>query len=182
MNKLLGALAIAVLTVTGSSSARAAVESIGRNSLSGGWEWSLIEDGYFGGQRYNVDRIVVQEISGAKFEPATFRQLSKGWSDVYDSGGVAIASGADLTKGYLSFQMWFLGNYDPHTSVHYYAYSDGKVVGSGVAYDKGCGYFCYLPDRCPQVPPTSSAPEPTSVLIWCLLGAGSWLGMRLWRR
>ncbi len=25
-------------------------------------------------------------------------------------------------------------------------------------------------------------PEPASVLVWCLLGAGSWLGMRVWRR
>ncbi|MCG2684888.1 MAG: hypothetical protein L6306_14895 [Planctomycetales bacterium] len=28
----------------------------------------------------------------------------------------------------------------------------------------------------------SIVPEPASVLVWCLLGAGSWLGMRVWRR
>ena len=28
----------------------------------------------------------------------------------------------------------------------------------------------------------TAVPEPASVLVWCLLGAGSWLGMRVWRR
>ena len=28
----------------------------------------------------------------------------------------------------------------------------------------------------------STIPEPASMLVWCLLGAGSWLGMRVWRR
>ncbi|MBU4271029.1 MAG: right-handed parallel beta-helix repeat-containing protein [Planctomycetes bacterium] len=31
-------------------------------------------------------------------------------------------------------------------------------------------------------PLSAPIPEPASVLVWCLLGAGSWLGMRVWRR
>jgi hypothetical protein len=30
--------------------------------------------------------------------------------------------------------------------------------------------------------PTSAIPEPAALIVWSLLGTGSWLGMRVWRR
>ncbi|MCG2682862.1 MAG: hypothetical protein L6306_04525 [Planctomycetales bacterium] len=27
-----------------------------------------------------------------------------------------------------------------------------------------------------------AVPEPATIIVWSLLGAGSWLGMRVWRR
>jgi hypothetical protein len=178
MRKSAGLLAVAVLLVVASSSAIASVQTLNPDVLMGGsWGWNLLEDGYFGGQRYNIDQLVITEIGGSQFEPLTFRNLTNGWSDTYDTGGVAVASGSDLTSGNLYFQVWFLGEYDPNTSVHYFALRDGNVVGSGVA----SGNFKYTPDSYPQQPPDIT-PEPASVVVWCVLGMGSWLALRGWRR
>jgi hypothetical protein len=174
-------LVILALVVLACAPAWASLQSTDTDILVGGsWGWGWQENGYFGGHHYDIDQIVIQEVSGSHFEPLTFRQLGNGWCDIYDTGGIAMASGPQLTSGNLCFQMWFLGAYNPATVVHYYALCSGNLIGGGLA----GGNFSFVPDQWPQWPPPggNAIPEPASALVWCLLGLGSCFGMTAWRR
>ncbi|MCD4728338.1 MAG: hypothetical protein K8R46_11790 [Pirellulales bacterium] len=56
----------------------------------------------------------------------------------------------------------------------YAGFTPSGAYYSSSAVDYGSGFEAALS--------ATAIPEPASVLVWCLLGAGSWLGMRVWRR
>jgi len=53
---------------------------------------------------------------------------------------------------------------------------------SYATYTPGAGQPGYNSDFLPTYVFISEVPEPATILVWSLLGMGSWLGMRVWRR
>ena len=100
--------------------------------------------------------------------------MNTGWVDggvelnnYYESGWVTLAGGQIQTLT-LDF-----------TSVGAINLNHVSNIGFQVAIDNPAGFGVGTGEFQVDVAPI---PEPASILVWCLLGAGSWLGMRVWRR
>lgn len=92
------------------------------------------------------------------------------WAGMVGSSGVVGGSDAEL-----SISLW--GQYETLGI----GYSDFLSSSWGTLADLGSVRVMHMGNDGLAQDQLAIIPEPASVLIWCLLGAGSWLGMRVWR-
>jgi hypothetical protein len=127
--------------------------------------------------------------TGAGFLTPAFSGMSAGWTTMNSSfAGIAFKAGSDTD---LFFTLNFVGDTPSPLSFDFYAYKDTTKLDYATAVWNGTSWAITNAPSLGLAPawPTivmvvndEVVPEPATIVIWSLLGAGSWLGMRVWRR
>jgi hypothetical protein len=185
---LLLLVAVAFLTVP--AAARASITVIGDLRPAGSVVVTLAAAPYPG---QVLDKMVVESggvhvglsETAAVLEPAAFRNFgSSGWTDGgNDTSSYGSASGPAVAYGYaLVFDLYFNSKLGEPLAFDFYAYGDTNSApdfSSHVAYN---GVYWTIVEPALSLQDVQSVPEPTTLIIWSLLGGlgisiGTW-----WRK
>jgi hypothetical protein len=180
---LLGVLATAVLCAAAQGSVVSNIGYTVEHSFSWGWADNGNYDGT-GSINNNIDFFGVKVVSGAALEAPDPVALA-GWSSWLNGNGTAAASGTPLAANF-NVTITNVGEIQ-NTTIDVAAFSAGKLVGTiELQSDNPNGTWHYISGWIPSESDFggvggASVPEPATILVWSLLGAASWLGMRVWR-
>jgi hypothetical protein len=139
------------------------------------------------------DAVAIQIISAGPLESPGLSSFNPpGWSVAYNSlTNLAAFASRSSNSTYESFNVLFAGSSGSSLTVNFEAYLGGVLKD----YDTCVwnGGWAITHHHAGIDPPTdgpsegaaeaaAGIPEPASILVWSLLGAGSWFGLRVWRR
>jgi hypothetical protein len=175
--KLVLSLAAAVLLI-GCSLANASIEAVGDPIEGGSWSHEFQVQGPGKADFMGV----VMLSAGDAFEPPVFSNFhASGWTGSGNSQA-GIASGPLETT--LTFDISFAGSTNNPLEFLFESFNGETWQTKAKLKWKNPGWTIEVEygDVYTRGEIEDMVPEPATIIIWSLLGAGSWLGMGVWRR
>jgi hypothetical protein len=166
--KLVTAGVVTVLLI-GGTIANASITPLGEPFEGASWGQRFV------GDTGSYDFLGVSMISGGPLESAAFRNFSlASWTTPTTVGNVPGASASGPVASNMQFDLVFAGNSYTPLDFQFEAYNGTAMVDSAIAHWNGGWSFTPISrqigrENFPQT--TVATPEPTTIIIWSLLGA-----------